>query len=173
MEGILEISKYIIPSLVVLLTVWIVLNHFFNNQKEQRLHERQLQSHKKTLPLRLQAYERIILFLERISFENLLIRKDQTHTTVQGFQQHLVSSIRSEYEHNISQQIYVSEEAWKVVRMTKENAIKLVNTASQSLDPDQAAIELSKTILQMQIQASASPTQIALGIIKAEARKLF
>jgi len=173
MESILEIGKYIIPSLVVLLTVWLILNQFFRNWEDQRKHERQLLSQKKTLPLRLQAYERVSLFLERISVENLLIREAQSQSTVQAFQQHLVSIVRSEYEHNISQQIYLSEEAWKVVRMTKENTIKLINTASQSLNPEAPAVNLSQTILNLQMQATASPSQIALEIIKAEARKLY
>lgn len=173
MEGILEIGKYIIPSLVILLTVWLIINQFFKNWEDQRKHERQLLSQKKTLPLRLQAYERITLFLERISWENILIRETQSNSTVQALQQHLASIIRSEYEHNISQQIYLSEEAWKVVRMTKENTIKLINTACQSLDPEAPAVELSKAILNLQMQATASPSQVALEIIKAEARKLF
>lgn len=173
MEGILEIGKYIIPSLVILLTVWLIINQFFRNWESQQEHERKLLSQKKTLPLRLQAYERISLFLERISFENLLIRENQSQSTVQAFQHHLVSSIRSEYEHNISQQIYLSEEAWKVIRMTKENTIKLINTACQSLNPEDPAVVLSEAIIKLQMQATASPSQIALEIIKAEARKLF
>jgi len=173
MEDILEIGKYIIPSLVVLLTVWLVLNQFFKNWEDQRKHEKQVMSHKETLSLRLQAYERISLFLERISFDNMLVREAQSQSTVRNFQQQLVSSIRSEYEHNISQQIYLSEEAWKVVRMTKENTIKLINTASQSLNPESPAINLSKAILDFQMQATTSPSQVALEIIKAEARKLF
>lgn len=173
MEGILEISKYIIPSLVVLLTVWLILDKFFKNWEAQHLIEKQIVAQKKTLPLRLQAYERISLFLERISIENLIIRDNHSLLNVSTLQQELVSTIRTEYEHNISQQIYMSEEAWKVVKMAKENTIKLINTACQSLNPDEPALALSKAILTLQMQASASPTQIALQIVKAEARKLF
>ncbi len=173
MEGILEIGKYIIPSLVVLLTVWLVLTQFFKNWEAQRNQNQRIQVQKEILPIRLQAYERISLFLERISIEKLLIRETEQLATVRTLHQKLVSSIRTEYDHNISQQIYVSDEAWKVVQMAKENGIKLINTAAQSLNPEDPALELSKTILTLQMQATASPTQIALQIVKAEVRKLF
>lgn len=125
------------------------------------------------LPLQLQAYERIVLFVERIAPQNLIGRVNQPGFTVLDMQIGLVSSIKSEYDHNVSQQIYVAPLAWDAVRTVKEQTISIINQLALKLPPDAPAIELNKQILELFMQQPESPSDIAAEIINGEARKLM
>lgn len=125
------------------------------------------------LPLQLQAYERIILFVERIAPQNLISRVNQPGFTVLDMQIGMVSSIKSEYDHNVSQQIYVTPTAWEAVKTVKEQTISIINQMALKLPPDAAAIELNKQILELFMRQPESPSDIAAEIINAEARKLM
>lgn len=125
------------------------------------------------LPLQLQAYERIVLFVERISPQSLISRVSQPGFTVLDMQIAMVSSIKSEYDHNVSQQIYVTAEAWEAVRTVKEQTISIINQIALKLPPDAPSIELNKQILELFMRQKESPADIAAEIINAEARKLM
>lgn len=173
MEDILEIGKYILPALVVLLTVWLVLRQFFKNWEAASRLKLLQKSKRITLPLRLQAYERISLFLEHIKLDHLLVNSFNNQLTAREFGTQLVESIRSEYDQNCSQQIYLSEEVWSLVKMAKENSIQEIHAAMRSLSAEANALELSQSLIELKTKAPASSTQLALEGIKAEARKLF
>lgn len=125
------------------------------------------------LPLQLQAYERLVLFVERISPQSLISRVNQPGFTVLDMQIAMVSSIKSEYDHNVSQQIYVTAEAWEAVKTVKEQTISIINQIALKLPPDGASIELNKQILELFMHQRESPSDIAAEIINAEARKLM
>lgn len=125
------------------------------------------------LPLQLQAYERIVLFVERISPQSLISRVNQPGFTVLDMQLSMVSSIKSEYDHNVSQQIYVSQQAWEAVKTVKEQTISIINQLALKLPPDAPSIELNKQILELFMQQRESPVDIAAEIINAEAKKLM
>ena len=112
MDTFLELLKYIIPALIVLFSTWIVLHSILLNAEKQRMTELLMKSHEITIPLRLQAYERIILFLERISIDSMLTRLNQPGMSCRQMHTEIISTIRNEYEHNLSQQVYVSAKAW-------------------------------------------------------------
>ncbi len=172
METLLEVLKYVLPSLVVFITAYLVIKSFFENQT--RLKELEIKSiQKKDLtPLRLQAYERIILFLERISPHSLLPRTQQVNMDAGMLQNHLLNNIRSEFEHNLSQQIYISKEAWQMTKMAKENIIKIINSSADNIAKDAPAFELSKHILE-QMMVSQSPTDSAIAFLKKEVDSYF
>ena len=125
------------------------------------------------LPLQLQAYERIVLFVERIAPQNLISRVNQPGFTVLDMQIAMVSSIKSEYDHNVSQQIYVAPQAWEAVKTVKEQTISIINQMALKLPPDAPSIELNKQILELFMRQPESPSDIAIEIINAEARKLM
>lgn len=125
------------------------------------------------LPLQLQAYERIVLFVERISPQNLISRVNQPGFTVLDMQLSMVSSIKSEYDHNVSQQIYVSQQAWEAVKTVKEQTISIINQIALKLPPDAPSIELNKQILELFMLQRESPADIAAEIINTEAKKLM
>jgi hypothetical protein len=125
------------------------------------------------LPLQLQAYERIVLFVERISPQSLISRINQPGFTVLDMQIGMVSSIKSEYDHNVSQQIYVTAAAWEAVKTVKEQTISIINQVALKLPPDANAIELNKQLLELFMAQKESPAEIAAEIINVEAKKLM
>ncbi len=173
-ESILEILKYVLPSIIVFLTAFFVLKSFFNNEMKKLEQQIRSESRKDTLPLRLQAYERLSVFLERISPVNLIPRTIQPGMNAQMLKQALVQAVRMEYEHNVSQQIYVSTNVWRTVSIVKDEIIKDINVLSASLPPDAPAKELSKRILEHYLESEhVLPTQQALDLLKVEVKKLF
>lgn len=173
MQTILEILKYTIPALVVFLTASVMIRYYFKSFVRDRDRDLLLQDRKKTLPMRLQAYERLALFLERITVDSLVVREQSDEFTARDFHQHLLAVIRAEYEHNLTQQIYISGDAWNVVRNAKESTLKMINQAAMKVNPDGAALELSKKIIEIQMEADTAPTLVALEYLRNEARMLM
>jgi hypothetical protein len=173
MQTFIEILKYTIPSIVLLITVSVMMKYYYRSFIRDRDRDLLLQDRKKTLPMRLQAYERLALFLERITVDSLVVREQSDEFTARDFHQHLLAAIRMEYEHNLSQQIYVSGDAWNVVRNAKEGTLKMVNRAAMQVNPDGPALDLSKKIIEIQMEADSSPTQAALDFLRNEARMMM
>jgi hypothetical protein len=126
-----------------------------------------------TLPVRMQAYERLVLLLERIEPAGLLVRTNLPGMNASQLQSALVQSVRSEFEHNLSQQLYVSSKAWEMVRNAREEAIKRINTAAMKLPGDATSADLASLILINDIDAEQSVVKGALDVLKAEARLNF
>jgi len=144
MADILEILKYILPSLIVFLTVFYFLKKYFENEDKKRNHQTLLKNKDIITPLRLQAYERIILFLERISPESLIIRVNKPGFTSKELHTELINTIRVEWEHNLSQQLYISHKSWEVVKNARANVIQLINIATDKAKGDSQSMNLGK-----------------------------
>jgi hypothetical protein len=135
MTFLLELLKISIPAIVVGGTVWMMLKQYFQSQYQLRLLEHKKQNSETTLPLRLQAYERLSLLCERISIPNLLARLGTDGVTVNDLRTAMLIAIRQEFEHNITQQIYVSENLWSIVKVARDNTAEIVHLIAQKLDP--------------------------------------
>jgi hypothetical protein len=168
----LEILKYILPSVIVAATVFFILHFQYKQQKTKERVNVFLNNRKTILPIRLQAYERLILFLERISAEALIMRTQRSGLTVFELQSTLLKIIRQEFDHNLSQQLYVSNDAWKLVRNARENVVKIINSAAAELDPKRPAMHLSKAILE-ESRGSDDPTAKAIRFIKEEIQEIL
>ncbi len=174
LDTILEILKYVLPSFVVFLTAFFVTKSFYNNELKKLEQQLKTESRKDTLPLRLQAYERLTVFLERISPNNLIPRMVQSNMNAFMFRQVLLQAVKMEYEHNLSQQIYVSISVWRAVTLVKDDLIKDINILCASVPPDTPAIDLSKRILEHYIESEQTlPMQQVLDMVKQEVKKLF
>jgi hypothetical protein len=173
MDDFLDILKYILPSTIVFLAVFLVLKKHLDTQlKSQVITGRQgLQS--TVLPIRLQAYERMVLLLERITPQNLVMRVNNNAATAGQMHQELLASIRAEFEHNLTQQVYISKGAWEAVKRAKEETIKMINIAATKVNDNAKGVELSKMVLEMSMQIEKMPTQVAIDFIKEEARSFF
>lgn len=127
-----------------------------------------------TKPLRLQAYERLVLLAERIALPNLISRLSQPGLSAREMQFLLLESIKQEYEYNASQQIYVSEAAWDAVRSLRDQSLLMINSIAKSLPADAAAIELNRQLMEalMQDDKAAIHTYVA-NTINAEAKKIM
>jgi hypothetical protein len=173
MNQIFEILKYILPSLVIFLTIWVVLKYFLKVFEKQKATEVALRNRETTLGLRLQAYERLVLFLERISLDSLLTRVNQPGMSSRQLHNELLSSIRSEYEHNLSQQVYVSNKGWEALKNARAQMIKVINTSAEKTDPNASAIDLSRNIIERLGDFSKPPTQTAIEILKEEIQEML
>src|SRR6188474_3466243 len=112
MDAILDLIKIVVPASIVLYAVFLIVRSFITKEIELRKLEVRTRSIETILPARLQAYERMTLFLERIAPQNLLIRLNNPGFTARDFQKVLLDEIRNEYNHNVSQQVYTGEEVW-------------------------------------------------------------
>ena len=171
MDKILEILSFTIPSVITgLVALYFFKYQMVNDEKRRNfllIKEKQSQS----LPIRLQAYERLALFLERISPEKLLIRVKPSGSNSINYLNKLVLSIEQEYEHNLSQQIYVTDNCWNAI-VTSKNAIgQLFRTAAANAEVNTAE-QLREKILKDSV-ANENPTQVALSYLKNEVKKIF
>jgi hypothetical protein len=173
MDAFINILQIIVPSLAIMVVTFFLVRSFLNNNEKMRKTEYMIRSHEITVPLRLQAYERLTLFLERISIDSLLMRCNQPGMNSRQLHSELLTSIRNEYEHNLSQQVYMSVQTWEMIKNARAQMIKVINTAAEKTNPVLPAIELSKNILEVIGEYPKSPTQTALDFIKTEIQQLF
>lgn len=173
MEVVFEILKYALPSVFLLLLCYMMLSNFMENEEKRRSYFLKKETQKSALPIRLQAYERISLFLERITPDRLLLRLSSKGLTVNEYRNLLVNTIRIEFEHNLSQQIYMSEEAWRLVVTAKSATVGIINNVAEEMDQKGEGIELSKKLLNKVMEMEVFPTKKALTYLKAEVKRDF
>ena len=173
MDTVLEILKYTLPALIVFFTVYVVLRQMFKSQENERKLEVVLENQRLITPVKLQAYERLVLFLERISLESLIMRINRPGMTVQLLHQEMLAAIRAEYEHNLSQQIYISAPAWEVVKNARANMLKIINTMYEKFKPGDPALEYSKSLMEELVDMEKQPTQAAIEYLKGEVKRVF
>lgn len=168
-----EVLKIVLPALLVFLAGYLGVASLVREENKRRRFEQALNSQRITTPIRLQAYERIILFLERISPDSMLVRVSKPDMNAKTLQSALLTAIRSEFEHNLSQQLYISPEAWGVVRNAKDNLIKIINSSAATLPPNAPALQLSQVILEQLMELEDHPTARAIDFLKKEVVQLF
>lgn len=174
LEIILEIIKYTIPGVIVCVVVYIILSNYVKKEEKLKMLELKAATGKDMLPLKLQAYERLSLFLHRISPENMIPRLPSAGISAKHYRQTLISNIKSEFEHNITQQVYVSSTVWNAVLTYKNDLINVINIQAAKIDDNENAFELSKNILEYYINNTEVITsQKVLDVIKQEVKTLF
>jgi hypothetical protein len=173
MEDLLEILKYTLPAFIVFLTTWVMFRTWAQNESKRRKNEFNMHINDEILPVRLQAYERIILLLERISPESMVLRIGRSDLSARQLQQELLTAITSEFEHNLAQQTYVSTEAWEKVKVAKNQIINLINETMKELKPDATGPTLGKLILERLTELKNPPSQVAIDYLKQEVKMLF
>ncbi|MCU0422387.1 MAG: hypothetical protein MUC81_06200 [Bacteroidia bacterium] len=171
--SLLEVLKYLIPALVVFLVVQYMLKNFFDNESRKRNIELKLETNKLITPLKLQSYERMVILMERMSPNNLIFRVSQPGISATQLKIALIQDINNEFNHNVSQQIYISPQAWQMIRIAKEEMINIINTAYSSLGPNSVGIDLSKAIFEHMMQKENIPTDNALTFLRKEFHLLF
>ena len=162
----------------VALTGWVVyllLKQWLDNRQKEQLLQMKLDERRETLkavtPIRLQAYERMALFLERISPNSLVLRCYQPGMDLRLLQGVMTKNIRDEWEHNLSQQVYLGEELWARIREAKDEMVNLVNAAAVSLPDTDDPTRLAATVFAS--AADRSPVDGALEALHKELHELF
>lgn len=170
-ENILQLFFYLLPAVVVgLISYYFFQMHFKNEEKRRRFVLRQ-ENQKDALPLRLQAYERMALFLERISLGKLLLRVKPVSQDIQDYEDLLTRTIDMEFEHNLAQQIYLSTECWNVIKTSKNATIGMIRKTAKREELESADMLREKLLTGLMDQTA--PTEAALDYIKNEVRNLI
>lgn len=172
-DPLVHVLVAILPSIVVFLTAFYLFKQFTAAKAGDRIAELRKEDRKHTLPLRLQAYERLTLFAERISPGTLVLRVHKSNMNARMLQGELVATIREEYEHNMAQQVYVGDMVWAKVRQAKEETIRLVNLSFEQVGDQVSGTDLSRRIFENTNRLSHTPSQEAIVAIKEEVRRLF
>jgi heme/copper-type cytochrome/quinol oxidase subunit 2 len=169
----LEITKYLIPALIVFVITYYQFKVFFDTEYQKRSLDLKQEQQRIMQPLKLQAYERLVLLMERMSPESLVLRVHRAGISATQMKSDLINDINNEFSHNLSQQLYVSPQAWQVIRVVKEEMVNLINTAYAELGPNAVGIDLSKAIFNKAVEMEMLPTQKALNFIKREFDLVF
>ena len=169
----IEIFKYCIPAICVLIATWLVMHKFYKSEAEKRLWELKRLSQKEISPIRMRAYERLALLLERTTPEHMLIELNLSEMTTLQVQAHLMHTIRQEYDHNLSQQIYISNEVWDLIDNAKQQTIAFVNSIAQQMPPESNTLDYAKTLITAYRSNGETPNDIALQALKNEAKTLL
>lgn len=172
MDPLFEIAKMILPAMIVFLTTYYLVKNFLDHESRKKALDLKLANQTVLTPIRLEAYERVVLFLERINPSSVVMRLNKTGSSA-TFQGELLKTIRTEFEHNLSQQIYISSKSWEIVVRAKEETIKLINVAASRVNADANAMELAQAIIAVSSQLSELPTKVAIEVIKREIGKEF
>ena len=168
-DKLLESIGYILPAVVTGVVAYYMFNGFIKQQNAEKKLELLAEKKKDSLPIKLQAYERLLLFCERINPVKILVRVQPLSSNTSEYLQLLISNIEQEFEHNLVQQIYISNDSWTAILATKNAVInklkKVAETANSANDlRENVLIDYSKTL---------PPTETAIAFIKNEVKKLL
>ncbi|MEA2041650.1 MAG: hypothetical protein U9N85_03760 [Bacteroidota bacterium] len=168
-----EILKYSLPSLFFLLGVLGMLYYFSKRDLDKTKLDLLIGNQKLLTPIRLQSYERISLLLERIHPQILIQRVKNPKVNSGQMKALLIDSIKNEYDHNISQQIYVSSNLWGAVTNSKEQIIRTVNLTSSEVNPKDNSFVFLKLFLEKYNELDTQPIETSREILKREVRQYF
>ena len=168
---ILEILGYTLPSLVTGGVAYYLFDNYFRDQQNNRRWLLQKENEKELLPIRLQAYERLTLLMERIHPAQILLRNTPVNNDKKEYENFITNQIQQEFEHNLSQQIYVSGECWSIIQTAKNATIQLIRLAAQN-EKVQTAADLREFVVSSLVD-KASPTFAALDLIKQVVGQLW
>lgn len=173
MDALIDFGKILIPASVVLYAAFLLVRSFTQRDIDIKKLEIRGKSIETVLPNRLHAYERMTLFLERMSPHNLLVRLNTGGIAAKEFQQMLLNEVRNEYNHNVSQQVYISEEVWELIRNAKEDLIVSINDAASEVGEGASSLDLSKKIFEKTMNKTVDPLAHALTELKREIQRIF
>ncbi|WP_298763551.1 hypothetical protein [uncultured Polaribacter sp.] len=168
-DKILESIAYVLPAAVTGFVAYYMFNGFINNKNEEKKLAILAQRKKEALPTKLQANERMLLFCDRINPVKMLMRIQPISDNTQDYLQLLLANIEQEYEHNLVQQIYISDKTWMAILAAKNAVINKLRQVSESSN---SANDLRENVL-IDYSKSTPPTETAIDFIKSEVRALL
>ncbi|MFP5471506.1 MAG: hypothetical protein ACLGGV_07900 [Bacteroidia bacterium] len=165
------LSLFLLPAAIVFAAVILSKKYFEFNEKNKHFKLRE-RTFIEVLPKKLHAYERMVLFLERISPSSLVMRTHKAGMSAKLLQTELLRSIREEYEHNLAQQIYISGETWALIKNTKDEMAHLINVSAEKAGDDATGVELAQMIFRISGELGKLPTDTAIAQLRKEIQKL-
>ena len=171
MEHFWELLKYTLPSLILFLTIYFVMRNYLKSNLSMQAMKLQADNKKETLPLRIQAYERLMLFCERINLEQLVYRLREPGMKVKELQSTLMIAVQQEFEHNLSQQIFASGNLWKIIELAKNETLSNIVSAADNFDPDNDSLSYSNTLISS--KRNGQILEKAKEALRSEVKLLF
>ncbi|BDD10806.1 hypothetical protein FUAX_32380 [Fulvitalea axinellae] len=168
-----DLLKVLVPAAIVMYAMYLTVRSFLSNDFEKKSLDLKIRNRELYLPNRLQAYERICLLLERSRIESLLGRINQQAFSIREFQVVLVNEVRNEFNHNLAQQVYMSDKSWDMVRTAIEDMVSQINQAAESCKEDDKSLVLARKLVENAMVRENDPLAEALLAVKAEVRTLF
>lgn len=172
-QFILEIFKFTIPALVVFLVTHLTIKNFLDNDYQKKVLQLKKKGNAAVVPLKMQAYERLIIYMERINPSILLVRLTTSNMSALQLKNELLHTINEEYNHNVAQQLYVSPQAWRMIRVVREQLQHIINESYASLESNAKGVDLGKRILEVIIDTDEIPTDKAIDFLKKEFKLMF
>ena len=170
----MELLKYTIPGLLVFVSSYFLLKQYLDDKLRSELAAQRNESVRITLPLKLQAYERLILLCDRASVPNTLLRIRMPGMTSGELRGALMLAISQEFDHNTSQQLYVSDTLWKIISLAKNETLSIVSETAPELDPKSDSSELIDVLFKvLEENGQSTMLQKAIVAIRTEAGQLF
>lgn len=169
----LDILKYTVAGIGTIYVAFYLIKPHLERGEQIQLLELKKTIASQTLSLRLQAYERLVLLVERINPSNMLIRLNGTAYSAHELHSLILEEVRNEYQHNITQQLYVTSRAWGVVKHVREDTISLANNIIRNLPETATGLEFSKIMLGHLSKLDSDPYELGLGILRKDLEELF
>ena len=173
MDVVLEILKYVLPAAIVFVGVYFVMQNFLESELRKIELKNRSDSRELLTPMRLQAYERMVLYLERINLSNLVMRSYKQGESAKDLQSKMLDAIRGEYEHNMAQQVYISTSTWKMIKQAKEETKKVINSCMDQLNDDASGLELSQFILELVSKTERTYSEVAIEALKNDLNRMY
>lgn len=172
MEWLIEIIKIAIPLGLLVVLAYVLLNQVFTNQMKVKAMEIQREKKKDTLQFKLNAYERLALYLERISFPDIVMRTSSTEMDAHTLYTALLLTVQKEFEHNLTQQVYISENLWQIIYLAKQELANLITEAYHE-NPNQSREVYVRLLMSKYASWSPNPIEKAKSAIRQEASLLL
>jgi len=162
-----------VPALIVFLTSYFLIKKFMETEEKKKRLDIKKDTLNETIRLKMVAYERLILYLERMQPAALLMRLTSPGIDAATLKTALITTIQEEFNHNIAQQLYVSAQAWGLIKLVKEQLVNLVIISFAQLHPESMGYELSKKMLENLMENNISPTEKAVEFLNKEFKLIF
>lgn len=168
-----EVIKFAVAGIAVVMVAFYLARPYLNNSQKLQLLDFKKATSAQTLPLRLQAYERVVLLIDRVNPSNMLVRLNASAYTAAELQSLIVTEVRNEFQHNVTQQLYVSTRAWTLVKRLKDDTINLCTGAVRSLPDGATGLDLGRAMLAQLAKMEHDPYDVAVNMIRTDMEELF
>lgn len=165
---IVDILKFIIPAIIVFSATYIMMRQFLDEDYKKKLLEIKEKNAGVITPIKLQAYERLTILLERIAPENLVISLSKPKQTAAELKQLINFQVTEEFNHNISQQVYISSQAWELIKLIREQVLQIVDSSYKDLPENAKGTDLGKAIINELMKHKIHPTRSGIEFLKKE-----
>jgi hypothetical protein len=169
----MEVVKFTIAGIGVVMVAFYLFKPYLENREKLQLLELKKATSTQTLPLRLQAYERMVLFIDRINPSNLLLRLNTGAYTAAELNSIIITEIRTEFQHNVTQQLYVSARSWALVKRVKDDTLNLVANVSKAMPEGSTGLDMGRAILIHLSRLENDPYDGAASLIRTDLEELF